>query len=210
MRRTPRGGWPPPWVRMQLCFSQKRSSLNRCQTVPFSTCRMNLALHFFGSNWMTSGSHDRGDRVAARAHAAAVDLVAVVGERDGADHRAAVLGVEVQLFADRVEQHFEVFDDRVALVLIVEGVFLGAFDRVLEHVEQTPEARGLALHDQLLAAAARRASSACRPWPATGRTAAAGSCRCPFRGSASAASSGRSPGCAKGFRRKGLCDSWRP
>ena len=38
-------------------------------------------------------------------------------------------------------------------LLIVEGLFLGAFDRVLEHVVQTAEARGLALVDQLLAAA---------------------------------------------------------
>ena len=51
------------------------------------------------------------------------------------------------------EQHFDVFDDRVALALIVERVFLGALDRVLEHVEHTAEARRLALGEQLLAAA---------------------------------------------------------
>ena len=53
-RRHPRGGCPAPCVRMQLFFSQKRSSLKRFQTVPFSTCRTNFASHFL--NWITSGS----------------------------------------------------------------------------------------------------------------------------------------------------------
>ena len=39
-------------------------------------------------------------------------------------------------------------------LLLVEGILLGAFDRVLEHVVQTSEARGFALLDQPLAAAA--------------------------------------------------------
>ena len=53
-RLHPRGGCPAPCVRMQLCFSQNRSSLNRFQTVPFSTCSTNFASHLL--NWMTSGS----------------------------------------------------------------------------------------------------------------------------------------------------------
>ena len=60
----------------------------------------------------------------------------------------------MQLFAERFEQHFDVFDDRVRFALLVERLFLGAFDRVLEHVVQTAEARRLALLDQPLAAAA--------------------------------------------------------
>jgi MoxR-like ATPase len=97
---------------MQLCFSQNRSSLKRFHTVPFSTWSTNFASHFL--NWMTSGSTMRRQRVAARSHATAVDLVALVDDRDVADHRAAVLGEDVQFFAQRAERDLEVLEDRVA------------------------------------------------------------------------------------------------
>ena len=80
--------------------SQKRSSLKRLQTVSFSTCRTKSASHFL--NWMTSRLDDRRNRVAAGAHAPAVDLVAVVDERDVADHRPTLLREDVQLFAETV------------------------------------------------------------------------------------------------------------
>jgi hypothetical protein len=44
MRRTPRGGWSPPCVRMQLCLRQNLSSLNRCQTVSFTARLKTLVL----------------------------------------------------------------------------------------------------------------------------------------------------------------------
>ena len=72
---------------------------------------------------------------------------------DLADHVAAFLGVQVQLFAEGVERDFHVLDHRVAFVLVVEGLFLGPFDGVLEQVVQTTHAGRLALLDQLLAAA---------------------------------------------------------
>ena len=136
---------------MQLCFFQNLSSLNRCQTVSFSTCRMNLASHFDELDHFRLD--DRRNAVAARTHPRAIDLVAAVDERDRSDHRAAIRCIQMQFFAERIEQHLDVFNDRVAFVLIVERVFLGAFDRVLEHVEHTAQARRLALRQQLLGAA---------------------------------------------------------
>src|SRR5690606_32648083 len=49
---------------------------------------------------------DRGDRIPAGTHAPAVDLIAGVDHGDVADHRAALLGEDVQLFAQRAERHF--------------------------------------------------------------------------------------------------------
>ena len=96
---------------------------------------------------------DRRNAVAAGTHSRAIDFVAAVDERDRADHAAAVRGVDVQLLAQAVERHLQIFDDRVALALIVERLFLGPFDRVLEQVEQTSDAGRLSLVDQRLAAA---------------------------------------------------------
>ena len=93
---------------------------------------------------------DGGKRVAARAHATAVDLIAFVDERDVADHRPAVFGEHVEFFAKRSERHFEVFEDRVGLVLRVEGVLLRPRDRVLRLVEHATKARRLLRFDQFL------------------------------------------------------------
>jgi len=37
----------------------------------------------------------------------------------------------MQFFAQRFEGDFEIFDERIRLVLAVEGVLVGVFDRVL-------------------------------------------------------------------------------
>ena len=37
-------------------------------------------------------------------------------------------GVDVQLLAQAVQQHLHVLDHRVAFVLVLEGLFLGALD----------------------------------------------------------------------------------
>ena len=42
-----------------------------------------------------------------------------------------VLGAHVQLFAQRGQRDFEVFDQRIGLVLVVEGVFVRVLHRVL-------------------------------------------------------------------------------
>ena len=60
----------------------------------------------------------------------------------------------MQFFAQRVQRHFDVFDHRIAFRLVVERLFLGAFDRVLQQVVETSNAGRLALFDQLFAAAA--------------------------------------------------------
>jgi len=108
---------------------------------------------FFAVEFDHLGFDDRRNGIAARAHTGAVDGVAPIGERDVADHRSAVFGVEMQLFADRIEQDFDIFDDRVALALLVKGVFFGTFDGVFEHVVQTTKAGGFALVKESFAAA---------------------------------------------------------
>ena len=95
---------------------------------------------------------DRRNAVSARAHSRAVDFVAGIGQHEGADHLSFFLGVQVQLFAQGVERHLHVFDHRIAFALPVEGFFLRALDRVLEQIEQTSQAGGFLLIDQLLAA----------------------------------------------------------
>ena len=47
------------------------------------------------------------------------------------------------------EQDFDVLDDRIALLLIGERLFLGALDGVFQQVVETSDAGGLALLDQL-------------------------------------------------------------
>ena len=98
------------------------------------------------------GLDDRWDRVAARSHAGAVDLVARIDERDRPHHAAAVAGIDMELFAEALERDLEILDDRVALLLRGEGFLAGALDRVLEEVVQPSDAGGLLLFEQLLAA----------------------------------------------------------
>ena len=97
---------------------------------------------------------DGGHRPAARAHAAQVDGVAGVGDRDGAHHRALARGEQVQLLAQGVEGDLEVLDDRVGLVLLLEGVLARVADGVLGDVVEVADAGGLARVDQLLAGVA--------------------------------------------------------
>ena len=98
------------------------------------------------------GLDDAGDRVAAGAHAGAVDRVAGVDDRDLADHGPAAVGEDVQLFAQGVHRHLEVLDDRVGLALVVEGLLaLRALDGVLGHVVNLSDAGALAGVDQFLA-----------------------------------------------------------
>ena len=59
----------------------------------------------------------------------------------------------MQFLAQAVQQHLAVLDHRVAFVLIGEGLFLRAFDRVLQQVVETTDACGFALLDQLRGAA---------------------------------------------------------
>src|SRR5262249_9136866 len=61
----------------------------------------------------------------------AVDAVAVVPEHDRADDAPGVLRPHVELFAERGQRHLEVLDQRVRLVLVVEGVLVGVLHRVL-------------------------------------------------------------------------------
>ena len=61
----------------------------------------------------------------------AVRRLPVVDQGQRPDHRAGIFRAHVQLFAQRFETDFEIFDERVGFVLAVEGVFVRVFDRVL-------------------------------------------------------------------------------
>ena len=69
------------------------------------------------------GLDDRGNVIAARSHPGTVDFVSGIDQRDGADQAPAVRRVDVQLFAQRTERDFQIFDHRVAFVLSVERLF---------------------------------------------------------------------------------------
>ena len=60
-------------------------------------------------------------------------------------------GEQVQLLAQRVERDLEVLDDRVRLVLLLEGVLPRVADGVLGDVVEVADARRLAGVDELLA-----------------------------------------------------------
>ena len=55
----------------------------------------------------------------------------------------------MQFFAQRAERDFEIFQDGIALILRVKGVFFGARDGVLRFVKHTTEAAGLLRVDQI-------------------------------------------------------------
>ncbi len=95
---------------------------------------------------------DRRDGVAAGAHLAAVDLVAGVDDRDVADHRARLLGEDVQLLAQGAERDLQVLEDRVRLLLVVEGLLLRAGDGVQALVVHATKAERLVGLDEVLAA----------------------------------------------------------
>src|SRR6185503_10329724 len=80
------------------------------------------------------GLHDRRHRVAALAQARAVHPVAVVAEDDRPHDAARVLRAHVELLAQRGEGHLEILDERVGLVLVVEGVLVRALHGVLGSV----------------------------------------------------------------------------
>src|SRR5690606_21448710 len=61
------------------------------------------------------------------------------------------VGEEVELLAQRVERDLQVLDDGVGLVLLLEGIDLRVPQRVLGHVVEVTDARGLAGLDELLA-----------------------------------------------------------
>src|SRR5205814_5878970 len=88
------------------------------------------------------GLDDGRHRVAALAQARAVHPVAVVGEHDGPHDAAGVLGAHVEFLAQRRQRHFEVLDQRVGLVLVVERVLVRVLHGVLGAVVDLPERRG--------------------------------------------------------------------
>ena len=94
------------------------------------------------------GFDDRGDAVAAGAHAGAVDLVAAIDDDEVPDHVAFDFRGQVQFLAEAVQQDLHVLDDRVTFALVLEGGLLGAFHVVLEHVEHLPQAGRLAFLDR--------------------------------------------------------------
>jgi hypothetical protein len=98
--------------------------------------------------------HDAGNGVSAAAHAPAVDLVARIHQGDVAHHGAGLLGEDVQLLAQGPQRHLKVLQDAVALVLVSEGLLLGAGHRVQPLVEHATEAQGLVRGDEVLHAAA--------------------------------------------------------
>ena len=55
------------------------------------------------------------------------------------DDGAAVFGAHMQLFAQRFERDFQIFDQRIGFVLAVEGVFVGVLNRVLGAVINFPQ-----------------------------------------------------------------------
>src|SRR5205085_410253 len=82
---------------------------------------------------------------AAASEAGEIDLVAGVVHDERPDERASAVREEVQLLAEGVDRDLEILDDRIALVLILEGVLPGAGERVLRHVEHLADADGLVL-----------------------------------------------------------------
>jgi len=135
---------------MQLCVFQNLSSLKRRPDRVLLDVQDELGIAVLELHDL--GLDDRGDGVAARAHPPAVDLVAGVHDRDVADHGAGLLGEDVQLFAQRPQRHFQVLQDRVGLLLAVEGLLLGAGDGVQGRVVHAAEAERLVRLDQVLAA----------------------------------------------------------
>src|SRR6266542_1624533 len=77
------------------------------------------------------GLDDGGHRVAALAQAGAVHPVAVVAEHHRTHDAPRILRAHVELFTEGGQGDFEVLDERVGFVLIVEGVLVRAFHGVL-------------------------------------------------------------------------------
>src|SRR5215510_12888058 len=85
--------------------------------------------------------HDGRHGVAALAQARAVHAVAVVVQHHGAHDAPRVLGAHVELLAQRGQGHLEVLDERIALVLAVEGILVRALHGVLGAVVDLAERR---------------------------------------------------------------------
>ena len=62
------------------------------------------------------------------------------------------LGIQVKFFAEGIDQDFNIFDDRFAFALIVEGVFLGPGNRMFQFVIQSSNTGRHTLVNQVLAA----------------------------------------------------------
>src|SRR6516165_2180812 len=100
---------------MHLCFFQNLSSFNRRHTASFSTSRMNLASHFLNS-MMLSSTIDGIDQPPEPIRRPSI--VSPASQGDLPHQRPAVGGEEVQLLAQRIHRHLEIFDDRIRLLLL--------------------------------------------------------------------------------------------
>ena len=105
---------------MQLLRFQNLSSLKRVHTASFSMSRTYLAsclrkVMTFSST--IEGTAQPPEPMRRRSMVSPVSVMVI-----GPDHRALARGEEVQLLAQRVHRDLEVLDDRVGLVLLLEGV----------------------------------------------------------------------------------------
>src|SRR2546430_6141144 len=88
------------------------------------------------------GLDDGGDGVSALAQPRAVHAIAVVHEHHGPADGPGVFGPHVQLLAQRRQRHLEILDERVGLVLRIEGVLVRVLDGVLGPVIDLSERGG--------------------------------------------------------------------
>ena len=84
---------------------------------------------------------DRRNRVSARPHPRAINLVPRIDDRNIADHIAAFIREKVQLFAQRFEKNFAILNDGVALALVVKSGLFRSLNVVLEHIVETTNTR---------------------------------------------------------------------
>ena len=60
----------------------------------------------------------------------------------------------MQFFSQGIHRHFNIFDHRITICLVIECLFLGTLDRMLKQVVHTSNASCLTLFNELLTAAA--------------------------------------------------------
>ena len=94
--------------------------------------------------------------ISTRPHLATIDLISVVEDGDVSDHGAAFLGEDVQILTQGSECDFEILQNHIRFGLVVEGLFLGSFNRVQALVVHASKTECLSSFDEILAALCKK------------------------------------------------------